>query len=115
MAKLFDQGTRSFAVTGTHRCFSSAKTECSGSTSVCGQGKEVILELILNFPFRLLFTVYLANNLTFRATEKPTVLMFQIHFFNFLMKQFIQNTKIHEVPQFWIKVSVETKLILPLL
>lgn len=39
MASLFDHGTRSFSVTGTHRCFSDQFSDCSGKTSVCGQSE----------------------------------------------------------------------------
>ncbi|CAG5098414.1 Oidioi.mRNA.OKI2018_I69.XSR.g15647.t1.cds [Oikopleura dioica] len=39
MASLFDHGTRTFSVTGTHRCFSEEFSNCSGKTSVCGQSE----------------------------------------------------------------------------
>ena len=39
MASLFDHGTRTFSVTGTHRCFSDQFSDCSGKTSVCGQSE----------------------------------------------------------------------------
>ena len=40
VASLFDHGTRSFAVTGTHRCFSNTYSACSGTTFVCGQSEK---------------------------------------------------------------------------
>ncbi|CBY08295.1 unnamed protein product [Oikopleura dioica] len=39
MASLFDHGTRTFSVTGAHRCFSDQFSDCSGKTSVCGQSE----------------------------------------------------------------------------
>ena len=39
VASLFDQGTASVAFPGTHRCFSSKYTACSGRTSVCGESE----------------------------------------------------------------------------
>ena len=39
VASLFDKGTASVSFPGTHRCFSSTYTACSGRTSVCGESE----------------------------------------------------------------------------
>ena len=40
VASLFDYGTVSVAFPGTHRCFSTTLSTCSGSTTACGNGSE---------------------------------------------------------------------------
>ena len=40
IASLFDHGTVSVAFPGTHRCFSTTSSLCSGTTTACGNGSE---------------------------------------------------------------------------
>ena len=40
IASLFDHGTVSVAFPGTHRCFSTTLSTCSGTTTACGNGSE---------------------------------------------------------------------------
>ena len=40
IASLFDHGTVSVAFPGTHRCFSTTASACSGTTTACGNGSE---------------------------------------------------------------------------
>ena len=40
IASLFDYGTVSVAFPGTHRCFSTTSSTCSGTTTACGNRSE---------------------------------------------------------------------------
>ena len=47
MAKLFDEGTRTFSVTGAHRCFSNDERNpeaCNGDTTACSNANPKVDE-----------------------------------------------------------------------
>ena len=93
VASLFDHGTVSVAFPGTHRCFSTTASACSGTTTACGNGSE---------KFRITDVAHVMDYLINKKyTPKPLRIMYfcsannlvkiTIRIFKYSMKWFLSN------------------------